>query len=126
MSTRKIVVGLGFAVVLVAPLAALADAFWETTNDEAGSRIVTPRFGAVTRGTAPVAVKPLQTNDISIDRQYVYLGEEGGWQLRPMQYAWRNGRLTHVDDPVGHMHRIADTRPLTEQERAALQRSAGQ
>jgi len=31
----------------------------------------------------------------------------------------------HLDDPSGHMHRLADNSPLTEQERIALERSAG-
>ena len=126
MLTRKSIPALGFAVMLASPLAAFAGGFWETTNDEAGSRIVAPQFGAVTR-TAPLANEDAPgTGAVSPDRQYVYLGEASGWELRPMQFAFENGRLVHIDDPVGHMDRVADTRPLTEQQRLALERSGGQ
>jgi hypothetical protein len=53
------------------------------------------------------------------------MGEEGGWQIRPMQYVFERGRLVHVDDPPGHMTRQADTRPWSEAERAALASSGG-
>jgi len=125
MSTRKSLTTLALALSLAAPAAALADDFWITTNDEAGSRIVAPEFGSVAK-TAPVAnVTPLTAGTVSADRQYVFVGEEGGWQLRPMQYAFQGGRLVHVDDPAGHMQRMADNSPLTEQERMALELSAG-
>jgi hypothetical protein len=68
---------------------------------------------------------PLKLGDISPDREYVYMGEEGGWQIRPMLYVIERGRLVHVDDPPGHMTRQADTRPWTEAERRALESSAG-
>ncbi|MBL0144244.1 MAG: hypothetical protein IPP91_19605 [Betaproteobacteria bacterium] len=68
---------------------------------------------------------PLKLGDISLDREYVFMGEEGGWQIRPMQYVFERGRLVHVDDPPGHMTRQADTRPLTEAERRALESSGG-
>ncbi len=125
MSTRRIAAGLGFAIALGAPLSALAEGFWETTNDETGSRIVIPQFGMISKGTAATAVGPPQAGDISADRQFVFLGDDGGWQLRPMEYRFQGGRLVHVDDPVDHMHRLADTRPLTEQERASLRGSGG-
>jgi hypothetical protein len=70
-------------------------------------------------------VKRLQAGDISRDRQYVYLGEEGGWQLRTMQYRFQDGHFVHVDDPVGHMLRVADSSPLTAEDRAALERTGG-
>ena len=125
MSIRKTLTTLGFAIAFATPVAALADVTWETTNDEAGSRIVAPEFGSVAK-TAPVAnVTPLTAGTVSADRQYVFVGEEGGWQLRPMQYAFQGGRLVHVDDPAGHMQRMADNSPLTEQERMALELSAG-
>jgi hypothetical protein len=125
MSTRKSLTRIALALTLVAPAAAFADGFWVTTNDEPGSRIVAPAVGSVAK-TAPAArAAPLANGAISADRQYVFLGEEGGWQLRPMQYAFQGGRLVHVDDPEGHMHRLADNSPLTEQERIALERSAG-
>ncbi len=125
MFIRKSISALGFAIAFGAPVAALADSFWETTNDETGTRIVAPPFGTNSRGAASTAVKPLRLGDISTDRQYVFVGEEGGWQLRPMQYRVEGGRLAHVDDPVGHMERLADTRPLTEQQRATLESSGG-
>jgi hypothetical protein len=125
MITRTSLSALGFAIALGAPLVALADSYWERTSVEAGWVYVAPKFGAVTKGTAPTDTKPLLVGDISADRQYKFLGEEGGWQLRPMQYRFENGRFVHVDDPAGHMERHADRSPLTEQERAALQRSGG-
>ena len=67
----------------------------------------------------------LKPGDISLDREYVFMGEEGGWQIRPMQYVFERGRLVHVDDPPGHMTRQADTRPWTEAERRALESSGG-
>lgn len=68
---------------------------------------------------------PLKLGDISPDREYIFMGEEGGWQIRPMLYVFERGRLVHVDDPPGHMTRQADTRPWTEAERRALESSAG-
>ncbi len=124
MSTRKLATGL--AIALCAPLAAWAGEFFETTNDEAGSRIVTPRFGAPTTGSAPAASTALRVGEISADRQYVYLGDEGGWQLRPMTYRFEGGGLAHVDDPVGHMFRLADNSPFTPELRLAFQHSRGQ
>ncbi len=125
MFTRKSISALGVVVVLGSPLSALADGFWEATNDETGSRIVAQPIGTISRGAAPTAVKSLQPGDISTERQYVFLGEEGGWQLRQMEYQFQSGRLVHVDDPVGHMNRHADSRPMTDQQRAALERSGG-
>lgn len=125
MSTRKSLTVTALAFLLAAPAAALADGFWVRTNDEAGHQIVPPVFGAPYRSVEPKDTKPLALGEVSPDRQYVFLGEEGGWQLRPMQYVVKDGRLLHVDDPVGHMHRLADSLPLTEQQRIALERSAG-
>lgn len=125
MSTRKSLTTLALALSLAAPAAALADGFWVTTNDEAGSRIVAPEFGSIAKSAPAARVSPLAAGAVSADRQYVFLGEEGGWQLRPMQYAFQGGRLVHVDDPAGHMQRMADNSPLTEQERKALELSAG-
>lgn len=125
MSTRDLPVRIGLAVALGMPLVAVADGFFETTYDEAGSRIVAQPFGAMSRGQAPSDVEPLRIGDISTDRQYVYLGEEGGWQLRPMENRYENGRWIHVDDPPGHMTRVADTTPLTARQRAALENSFG-
>jgi hypothetical protein len=113
------------ATALAAPAIALAEPLWETTNDEPGSRIVAPRFGTIAKSAPVAGVKPLAAGAVSADRQYVFLGEEGGWQLRPMQYAFQGGRLVHVDDPEGHMSKVADRRPLTEAERAAQQRLGG-
>lgn len=125
MSTRKLAVRLGLAVALGVPLFAVAVGFFETTYDEAGSRIVTQPFGVTSRGQAPLDVVPFRLGDISTDRQYVYLGEEGGWQLRPMENRYENDRWMHVDDPPGHMTRVADTTPLTARQRAALENSFG-
>ncbi len=123
MSTRKSLTAAALAFLLAAPAAALAEGFWIRTNDEAGSQVVPPAFGAPYRTVEPKDTKPLALGDVSADRQYVFLGEEGGWQLRPMQYAVQDGRIVHVDDPVGHMHRLADSSALTEQQRVALERS---
>lgn len=124
MKSTKALVALGTTMILGAPLAAFADVTWITTNDEAGSQIVITRDNPATTRVAPVATKALKFGDISPDRQYIFTGE-GGWEIRPMEYRFEGGRLVHVDDPVGHMHRTADTRPLTAEQRAALERSAG-
>lgn len=125
MKSRKMLIALGTTMFLGTPLAALADVTWITTNDEAGSQIVITRDDPATTRIAPAATKALKFGDISPDRQYVFIGEEGGWQTRPMEYRFEGGRLVHVDDPVGHMQRVADTRPLTAEQRAALEQSSG-
>jgi hypothetical protein len=126
MKTRKYVIALGAATLaLGAPLTSLADVTWITTDDEPGSRIVVTRDDPAKARLAPVATKSLQSGDVSPDRLYAFIGEEGGWQLRPMAYRFDNGRLVHVDDPVGHMQRTADTRPLTPEQRVALERLPG-
>ncbi len=126
MSTRNLAIRVGFAFALAAPLFAFADGFFETTNDEAGSRVIAQPFGAISRGQAPLEVKLLRLGEISSDRQYVFLGEEGGWQIRPMENRYERGRWVHVDDPAGHMTRVADMTPFTEQlQRAALENYGG-
>lgn len=112
------------AIAVVTPLASLADIVWIATHDEAGTRI---EFMApsVPARPAPLDATALKAGDLSSDREYVFLGEAGGWQLRPMQYRLESGRIAHVDDPKGHMERLADTSPLTEQERVARERSGG-
>lgn len=125
MKSRKALVALGTTMFLGAPLAALADVTWITTNDEAGTRIVVTRDNPATARIAPAVTNALTLGDVSPDRQYVYMGEGGGWQLRPMGYQFQQGRIVHVDDPVGHMNTLADKTPLTEQQRRALERSSG-
>jgi len=125
MSTRKLALGIGFTIALGAPLAVLAGGLWETTSDEAGSRIVAPPFGAVSTRSAVTTSELLRIGAISADRQYAFLGDEGGWQLRPMEYRIEGGRLVHVDDPVGHMDRLADNSPFTAEQLLALEHSRG-
>ena len=126
MNTRKALIALGAATVgFAVPAVSMADVTWITTNDEAGTRIVQTASGSGPASTVNPGSKPLQAGDISADREYVFVGGDGGWQLRPMTYRFENGRLVHVDDPAGHMHRQADSRPLTEQQRIALERSSG-
>ncbi len=125
MSNRKLAAGLGIAAALVATFAVANETTWVITNDEAGSRLVTPRSGTVSKYTALPGAKALAPGDISTDRQYVFVGEEAGWQPRAMEYRIKGSRLVHIDDPVGHMDRSADSRPATDAQRAALQRSGG-
>ena len=126
MNTRKALIALGVATMaLGSPLTSMADITWVNTNDEAGTRIVVTADGPATSSIAPLGTRALRTGDLSPDRAYVFAGEESGWQLRPMEYRYENGRIVHVDDPVGHMHRAADTRPLTAEQRAAQERSSG-
>ncbi len=125
MKSRKALIALGTTMILGTPLVALADVTWITTNDEAGTQIVITRDDPATTRIAPVATKALNPGDISADRLYVFISDESGWQLRPMEYRFQGGRLVHVDDPAGHMDRVADKAPLTEQQRIALERSAG-
>lgn len=113
---------LGLAVALGSPLASFA-VVWETTNDEPGSRIVAPALGAASKSARIPDTKALRPGDLSSDRQYVYLGE--AWQLRPMEYRFENGRLTHVNDPVGHMERQVGTTSVAVEENAALVGSSG-
>jgi len=127
MNLRKSAAALGFAVAFATPLAALAGGIWESTNDEAGSRIVNPQpgsayLGALQAGAMNEGATARRVGEISADRIYVYHGDEGGWQLRPMQYLHQGGHFMHVDDPAGHMHRLADDAPPTAAERAALDR----
>lgn len=130
MNIRTSVTALGVVVAIGSPLAVLADGFWESTNDGPGSRIVHPQSGsghmnAMPGGTMHGDSAPPAIGDASADGQYACLGEEGGWQLHPMQYRFEGHRMVHLDDPVGHMHRLADHTPLTAQQRLALERSAG-
>ncbi len=125
MKSRKALIALGTMMTLGAPLSAVADGTWIRSNDEDGWQYVPAPFGSVKASPALPAVKPLQIGDLSTDREWVYTGGESGWQIRPMEYRFEGGRLVHVDDPVGHMHRTADTRPLTAEQRAALERSSG-
>ncbi len=125
MKTRTTLFALGATMLLGAPLVSYADITWITTTDEPGSRIVITRDAPATTRVAPVAAKALKPGDVSADREYVFTGDEGGWQSRQMEYRHEGGRLVHVDDPVGHMHRSADTRPLTAEQRVALERSSG-
>lgn len=125
MKSRKTLAVLGTTLFLGTPLAALADLAWITTYDEPGTRIVITRDDPATARIAPVATKASALGDISPDLQYVFTGEAGGWQLRPMEYRFEGGRIVHVDDPAGHMSRLADSSPLTEQQRIGLERSAG-
>lgn len=130
MKIRTSVTALGLAIAIGSPLAVLAEGIWENTNDEAGSRIVHPPFGsshmnAMRPGPMHGEAAPSTIGDVSADGQYSCLGEEGGWQIRPMQYRFEGHRMVHLDDPAGHMHRPADHSPLTAHERFALERSAG-
>ena len=125
MNTRKSLKTLGIALALAAPLGAFADSFWVTTNDEAGSRIVNPVLGQRVARVTPDPAPPLRPGTVSRDRQYVYFGDEGGWQLRPMEYRFVNGRLAHVDEPAGHMNRLADASPETVAQKTARANSGG-
>ena len=125
MNTRKSLKTLGIALALAAPLGAFADSFWVTTNDEAGSRIVNPVLGQRVARVTPDPAPPLKIGTLSRQGQNVWAGEEGGWQLRPMEYRFVNGRLAHVDEPAGHMDRLADTNPETAAQKAARANSGG-
>lgn len=125
MKNRTALIALGTTMILGAPFASFADITWITTHDEPGSRIVITDDGPAASRVAPVFTKALRNGDLSPDRQYVFMGEETGWQIRQMEYRFEGSRLVHVDDPVGHMQRTADTRPQTAEQRAALQRSSG-
>ena len=141
MFNRKSILPLALATALASPLAFAhisPDRQYVFLGDESGWQIrqMEYRFenGRLVHvddpaghmlAAAPEDAKAPAFGDISPDRQYVFLGEESGWQLRPMEYRFENSRLVHVDDPVGHMHRKGDNAPLTAQERATRQNSAG-
>lgn len=117
--------GVALGIAVAAPLASAADGIFITTDGEAVSRVVDPVIGQRIARVAPDTAPPLRFGSISRDRQYVYLGEEGGWQLRPMEYRFEGGRLVHVDEPAGHMKRLADTSAETPAQKAALDNSRG-
>lgn len=126
MTIRTFFISIGAtAIGLGSPIVSMAELTWITTNDEAGTRIVITDDGPSANRIALGDTKALKPGDLSPERQYVFMGEEAGWQLRPMEYRYERGRLVHVDDPVGHMDRLADTRPLTDQERKMLALSGG-
>jgi hypothetical protein len=125
MKPRNSLTALGAAVLLGSPLVALGDVIWINSDDEAGTRIVITDSGRATPGPGPADSMPSKFGDLSTDRQFIFLGESNGWQLRPMEYRLQGGRLVHVDDPAGHMNRLADTTPPTEQQRIARERSSG-
>lgn len=118
--TRSISRGAAVAAALAIPLAATAAHVFEPTGDEAGSRIVNHPSGILAPLGATSAF--LAKGELSLDRQFVYLGDEGGWQLRPMEYGFRGGRLVHLDDPPGHMEAQPDTTPASAAQRARLER----
>ena len=144
MNSRQFLSSLGVILALGAPNAVLADAVSQS------AKIGTPRLGEISADRQYVyqgeqvgwqlrsmqyrfengrivhvddpvghmsrkadSTRPPQYGDISTDRQYVYMGQETGWELRQMQYRFENGHLVHVDDPVGHMNRTMDKTPLT-------------
>ena len=73
----------------------------------------------------PDPAPPLKIATVSRHGQNVWAGEEGGWQLRPMEYRFVDGRLAHVDEPAGHMNRLADTSPETAAQKTARANSGG-
>jgi hypothetical protein len=125
MNIRTTASALGLFIALGTPVATLAGDVTRPLYDEFGDHFATPPYGTTTNTAPLAAVSGAQVGDISADGQYVFLGEASGWQIRPMQFRIENGRLAHVDDPAGHMDRLADARPLTAQELATRQSSAG-
>ena len=125
MKSRKALIALGTLMILGAPLSAVADGTWIRSNDEAGWQYVPAPYGSAKASPALPAVKPLQIGDLSTDREWVYTGGESDWAPRQMTYVYQGGRLVHLDDPVGHMNRLPDSRPLTDNERLALESSGG-
>ena len=125
MTNLKTLTTLGITLALAAPLAIAADGVFTTANGEAVSRVVDPVVGQRIARVTPDTAPPLRIGSLSRDRQYTYFGDEGGWQLRPMEYRFEGGRLVHVDDPSGHMSRLADTSPETAVQRAARANSSG-
>jgi len=125
MKSRKALIALGTLMILGAPLSAVADGTWIRSNDEAGWQYVPAPYGSVKPTPALPAVKPFQPGDLSPDREWVYTGGESDWAPRQMTYVYQGGRLVHLDDPVGHMNRLPDSRPLTDNERLARESSGG-
>lgn len=125
MNNLKTLSTLGIALALAAPLATAADGVFITTDGEAVSRVVDPVVGQRIARVTPDPAPPLKVGTLSRRGQNVWAGEEGGWQLRPMEYRFVNGRLVHVDEPAGHMNRLADTSPDTAAQKAALANSRG-
>ena len=125
MTNLKTLSTLGIALALAAPLAIAADGVFITTDGEAVSRVVDPVVGQPIARVTPDPAPPLKIGTLSRQGQNVWAGEEGGWQLRPMEYRFVNGRLAHVDEPAGHMNRLADASPETVAQKTARANSGG-
>ena len=131
---RKAKVAIVSAIVSIAsfattatagPLSVAPDSMWAQTNDEAGWALVSPTFGAPFRSTAPADGKPLRIGDMSVDGQYVYAGEDSGWQVRQAQYRLDGGRFVRVDDLVGRANRHAGASVPMGAPRAETEQLAG-
>lgn len=86
------------AVILAgaAGFAGAADVF-HPSSDEPGTvnHVIPGKAAAVERAA------PDRPGSLSADNQWVFLGEEAGWSLRPHGYAFSDGRIAH-DDPFSH------------------------
>ena len=92
----KLKTTLAIVLATAAGFAGAADVF-HASNDEPGTlNHVVP--GNATR-VEPQAADRL--GSLSADAQWVFLGEEAGWSLRPHGYAFKDGRLAH-NDPFSH------------------------
>lgn len=82
------------AIILtsVTGFAGAADVFHPSNDETATANHVVP--GKLTRAQL-VAAERLSVD--RADKQWVFLGEEAGWSLRPHGYAFRQGRLVHND-----------------------------
>jgi len=114
-------IAISLVAALAAPLSASAEGTWVRSNDEAGWQYVAAPFGSVKHTPALPAAKPLQLGDVSADRDWVYTGGESGWAPRQVTYRYESGRFVRVEDPTGHMQRLADKTPIAAQQPIALE-----
>lgn len=84
-----------FAIAAIGTVAAAANAsaVFHPSNDEAGTAVhVVP--GTITKAERE-ALDHAQA--LSAGSEWVYRGEEAGWELKPHSYEFRGGRLVHSD-----------------------------
>ena len=92
----KLKSALALILTSTAGFAGAADVFHPSKDETATANHVVP--GKLTRAQRD-AEERLATD--RADNQWVFLGEEAGWSLRPHGYAWQQGRIVH-NDPFSH------------------------
>lgn len=87
------IIAIALAAIATASLAAAADSTFHPSNDEGGTAV------HVVRGTLTQAQRMEldRAEAIAADPDWIYRGEEAGWELAPHSYDFRGGSLVHTD-----------------------------